>query len=173
MVDKIIGKTESGKDIYEDETGDQFIVIDGPSPRGSRSSRSPKKEADKKEADKKEADKKINKEENMADENITKLDILKEKVEGLKENFNSKIQEGEKRDIAIEQKQRVLDAKQCEGEKCLDRVEKSQQDQFKMLEERLKRLEDPLYVCSACGVGTMRRGSTECPFCHVKIDKWT
>lgn len=161
----------------------------------------------------KEIDEKKEKEEmTMTDEGITKFDVLRDKIDNLKEGFNKEIQEvrkgkedlgrellKEKEELGkeiqkgkeefgkeihavrqdtinsnkeLEKKVIALDDKQCKDGECLGRIEKTQTEMFKDLMDRLKVLEEPVYVCSSCGVGTMRRGATQCPFCGVKVKSW-
>lgn len=171
MTGKVVGKDEHGNDIYEDEKGERYIVASAERERILKEIEEKKRKKEK--IKEQEIQKKMEEPKFMADENVTKFDVLKDKVETLKEDTKNKLLEREKFDKDLEQKVDALDKKQCEGEECYTKIEKTQAESYKMLEERLKRLEEPVYVCSNCNIGTMRRGAIECPYCGVKVKTWS
>lgn len=130
--------------------------------------------------------KKMEEQKIMADETVTKYDLLRRDVEHTKEELGKKIEEREetdeemgeklaeheKTDKEIQARLKQLDEKQCKGEECYTRIEKQQADILKMLEEKMQRLDSPLYVCSNCGIGTMRKGDPQCPHCGAKVKNW-
>lgn len=155
----VVGKDKDGATIYQDPVyGTKYLDNE---------------EGQEKLRQEFEQKRKLEEQKFMADENVTKFDVLKEKVETLKEDTKNKLLEREKYDKELEQKVDALDKKQCQGEECYTRIEKTQADMMKMMEDRLKRLEEPVYVCSNCNIGTMRKGATECPYCGVKVKTWS
>lgn len=108
----------------------------------------------------------------MPDDNVTKLDLVRRDLNDTRKEFNQKIEEREETDEELQAKLKELDAKQCKGEECYTRIEKQQADILKLLEEKMQRLEAPLYVCSNCGIGTMRKGDLQCPHCGAKVKNW-
>lgn len=169
-------KDEKGDILYQDEvTGSRYTVGEHKW-REEAIERKKQKEEEKRIQEKIQDDTrniKLEEPKFMADENVTKFDVLKDKVETLKEDTKNKLLEREKFDEELEHKVDALDKKQCQGEECYTRIEKNQVDAMKMLEDRLKRLEEPVYVCSNCNIGTMRKGATECPYCEVKVKTWS
>lgn len=172
---KVIGKDEEGFTIYEDEKGVRYTNPAEKRWKEEALENKRQREEEKRiqEEKKNPQIKKLEEPKFMAEENVTKFDVLKEKVENWKEETKNKLLEREKFDEELEHKVDALDKKQCQGEECYTRIEKGQQDMYKVLEDRLKRLEEPVYVCSNCGIGTMRRGATECPYCGVKVKGWS
>ncbi len=174
---KVVGKDAEGNTIYEDPVyGTRYINSAEQGIREEFELKKKRKEEEQKRIQEGKTEiinKKLEEQKFMADENITKFDVLKEKVETFKEDTKNKLLEREKFDKDLEQKVDALDKKQCQGEECYTRIEKTQADIMKMMEDRLKRLEEPVYVCSNCNIGTMRRGATECPYCGVKVKGWS
>lgn len=171
---KLVGKDEEGDNIYENEKGERYTVPAEKRWKEEALENKRQREEEKRIQDEKKVQiKKLEEPKFMAEENVTKFDVLKEKVENFKEETKNKLLEREKFDEELEHKVDALDKKQCQGEECYTRIEKNQVDAMKMLEDRLKRLEEPVYVCSNCNIGTMRKGATECPYCGVKVKTWS
>ena len=60
--------------------------------------------------------------------------------------------------------------KACIGIEC---ITKAQDKNLKELEDKIKVLEDPVYVCEMCGDKTVRPLSSYCPNCGSEIHEWT
>lgn len=61
----------------------------------------------------------------------------------------------------------------CTGIDCIKEDMKKNQEQFQNLEEKIKKLELPTYMCDNCGEYGIKPLSSYCPNCGSPIHQWT
>lgn len=171
----IVGTHTDGRPIYQRKDGSRFVDSD----------------------DLPEVMKKGASEKDMADE-VTKLDLLKRDIEQRDKEIGNKVQGVEKvaeglgnkvKDVEkvvgevdtvvkdVERaagelggKYRDLDSRVCKGEECYTRIEKKQDEAFKDIQERLKALSEPRFVCKKCHASSIIKGDKVCPVCGDPIN---
>lgn len=154
MTDPIVGKTPEGRPIYKDEKGDTYTLSDiGPF--------KPKADIIKPKSKEKEI---------MVEDFVTKDELRKRDMDGIRKELESKIAAGREVDLEIKGKVQQLDDKVCKGEECYTRIERKQDDMLKILEDRFKSLAEPRFVCRKCNASSIRKGDKACSVCGDAVD---
>lgn len=156
MTDPIVGKLPDGRLMYRDEKGEAYTRSDiGPL--------KPKADVIKS---------KSNEEKNMAEESglVTRTELMKRDMNEMKKELESKIATGREVDLEIKGKVQQLDDKVCKGEECYTRIEKKQDEMFKVLEDRFKSLAEPRFVCRKCHASSIKKGDKACAMCGDTVD---
>lgn len=113
-----------------------------------------------------------NEEEIMAEESglVTRAELMKRDMNEMKKELEAKIAAGREADLETKGKVQQLDGKVCKGEECYARIERKQDEMFKVLEEKFKSLSEPKFICRKCHASSIRKGDKACSVCGDAVD---
>lgn len=114
-------------------------------------------------------------EENMAEDGlVTRNELIKRDIDTMRKEIESEISDVRDADLETKSKVQELDTKQCADGKCMLDMQKKQDEMFKVLQEGLKSLAEPRFVCNKCHSSSIRKGDKACPVCGDAVSVvWT
>jgi hypothetical protein len=114
-------------------------------------------------------------EENMAEDGlVTRNELIKRDIDAMRKEIESEISDVREADQETKGKVKELDDKQCADGKCMLDMQKKQDEMFKILQEGLKSLAEPRFVCNKCHSSSIRKGDKACPVCGDAVSVvWT